>query len=250
MLMTPAGRPTSSHSREIQHGKRRLLRGLDHHRAAGGEGGGHLPRRHVERPVPGHDRCNDADGLPHGPGKMLTGNRYLARCAVELGCESGHVAQQIRRAQDVHLDAGADRFAVVDGLDLAESLRMRLDGLCEPEQQSLAFRRFHRGPRSAIERVACRADRTVHIGIRRRWHRCQVTRRGRLGDVDGLVNADELAVDVHALCVAQERCGLGRNAIGLQHAFDRRNHRPLPRVDGAPIVLPAPCANNGFLGQF
>ena len=65
-LRTPSGRP---HSREQlgegEHRQRRLAGRLDHHGAAGGDGGPDLARAHREREVPRGDHQRRADGLLH-----------------------------------------------------------------------------------------------------------------------------------------------------------------------------------------
>ena len=65
-LRTPPGRPASSRiCGHGQHRQRRLLGGLDHHRAAGGDRRADLARAHGQREVPRRDEDARADGLLH-----------------------------------------------------------------------------------------------------------------------------------------------------------------------------------------
>ena len=67
----PGGSPASAiELREEQRGERRLRRGLEHDRAAGGERGRDLVRDEVEREVEGRDRADDADRLPQREGEL------------------------------------------------------------------------------------------------------------------------------------------------------------------------------------
>ena len=75
-LSVPSGKPGLERQlAEAQRGQRRLLGGLQHDRAAGGERRGDLPGRHQQREVPGHDLGADADRLAQRVDRGRRGRR-------------------------------------------------------------------------------------------------------------------------------------------------------------------------------
>ena len=84
-LSTPAGQPGLLEDlRQREHRQRRLLRGLDDHRAAGGDRRADLARAHRHREVPRRDRVARPDGLAHRdqpPGAVRARSRSGPRCA-------------------------------------------------------------------------------------------------------------------------------------------------------------------------
>ena len=107
-LSTPAGSPRALEDlRQREHRQRRLLRGLDDHRAARRDGGADLARAHRHREVPGRDQQARADRLLHheqaaaavGRGReaAVDAHRLLGEPAEELG-RVGDLRRATRRS--------------------------------------------------------------------------------------------------------------------------------------------------------
>ena len=99
-LKTPAGRPGLVEDlRQREHAQRRLLRGLDDHRAAGGDGRADLARAHRHREVPRRDRVARPDRLLHRdqpPDAVGRGRRSGPRCAPPPPRTSGRTRRRRR----------------------------------------------------------------------------------------------------------------------------------------------------------
>ncbi len=127
-LRTPGGSPASRASSPSRSAvERRLLRGLEHDRAAGGQRRPDLPDRHQQREVPGDDLGADADRLAsrvtEDPRVARRDGRALdlgrpARVVLEVGDAVGHV-DPLGELQ---------RLAVVERLELGQLL---LDVACD-----------------------------------------------------------------------------------------------------------------------
>ena len=217
---------------EIQHGQRSLLRRLEHDGAAGRERRGDFPQRHVERPVPRHDGRHHPNGFLARRGKVTTWRRYLPRRPGDLGGEARHIAQQLGAAENIHLDAGAQRLAIVQGLDFAEGLRLLLDQVGEAQQDPLPVPGFHPDPVAVLEGPVGRRDRAVHVllagggdagqGFAGGWFEHRHAALGR-----GL---DERAVDVELVLLPEKRAGGIGDAVAVDHRFDFWMHNyPLDR---------------------
>ena len=116
---------------EPQRRERRLLGRLQDARAARGERGPELPRRHDERKIPRDDLRDDADGLAARVGvdarALQAADGDVDRRAFDLRGPAGHVAEVVARARHVD-DAGhLLRLAVVDALELGELVGVLVD---------------------------------------------------------------------------------------------------------------------------
>ena len=121
-LRTPGGSPHSSSSfAERQHRERRVLRRLDHHRAAGGDRRADLAGAHRRREVPGGDEVAGADGLTHHqhPAGGVPGRLVVAVEAQRLAREP---AEELGRVRDLRLRLG-DGLAHLQGHQQAPGRR-------------------------------------------------------------------------------------------------------------------------------
>ena len=119
--------------RDAEHGQRRLRVRLEDDRAAGGESGRELPRRHQQRVVPGNDLRADTHRLLQRVGQKGAADRAgAAGDRAEHRCE---VAEVLDRPGDLGLD-GRDRLTDVPRLELGELAAIRLDRIRERVQQA------------------------------------------------------------------------------------------------------------------
>src|SRR6185503_1046009 len=81
------------------------------------------------------------------------------------------VAEDGHRERDVDPRRVADRLPAVEGLELGDLLRLRLDQVRELPEDLAPIRARHLRPRTLVEGLARRADRGLDVGL------------GRLGDV-------------------------------------------------------------------
>ena len=157
-----------------QRGERRVLGGLEHDAAAGGERRPDLPHRHQQRKVPRNDRAHHADRLAARVGEELVlaepGQRRLHRRAFDLGGPAGAVAQEVHRRRHVHALRDDERLAVVDRLDLGELGRVGLEQIGQLQEPALAIDRACRAPLARLERGARRLHGEVHVGGAGRRH--------------------------------------------------------------------------------
>ena len=113
-----------------QRGERRLLRGLQHDRAAGRKSRAELPRRHQQREIPRNDLPDDADRLANRVGQKLccsAARRNGNRVSFDLGGPAGHVAEQIGREGHVGDARDRERLAVVERFELREFFQVLFD---------------------------------------------------------------------------------------------------------------------------
>lgn len=166
-----------------QRGQRRLLGGIEDHRAAGGQRRSDLPGHHQEREVPGQHEAGDARGLAHDEREVVVG---LGRdAAVELVDQLGVPEEAVDGLGDV---AG---LAIEDGLAGVERLHHRqLAGvpghqLGEPDQDALALARREARPAAVLEGAARAGDGEVHVGAAAGRHASEEVARGRVDGVEG-----------------------------------------------------------------
>jgi ParB family chromosome partitioning protein len=113
-------------------GQRRLLRRLDDHRAAGGEGRGHLPAVEVHGVVPRHDRGDDADRrVAHEVADVAPHAR--AHAAAHAAPFLGVVAQDLGAERDL-LRAVGHRLALLARQEVGELVDVGVDQLGAPAQ--------------------------------------------------------------------------------------------------------------------
>ena len=164
---TPSGRPHSSSSlRQRQHRERRLLGGLDHHRAAGGDRGADLARAHRVGEVPGGDEVARADRLAHDQDARgaVAGVLVVAVDPQRLAREP---AEELGRVGELGLRLG-DRLAHLQRHQQGEvvgALVERLEGAVE-DLRALVRRR--RGPTRPARRRRRRSRPARRRGSRRR----------------------------------------------------------------------------------
>ena len=144
-LSTPRGQPGLVEDLgQREHRQRRLLGRLDHHRAAGGDGGADLARAHRHREVPGRDHVTRADGLAHGqqpPGAVGRG-RVAALDPHRL---LGEPAEELRRVGDLGLGL-RERLAHLERHDQRELVGALGERLVGAAQDLAALARRVRGP--------------------------------------------------------------------------------------------------------
>jgi hypothetical protein len=138
---------------QAQGGERRVLGGLEDHRAAGGQRRRDLPHGHQQREVPRDDGADHAHRLAAGEAEELPvahqRHRQLHRAAFDLGGPAGHVADEVDGQGHVHVARHGHRLAVVDGFQLGEFLGVgfqqvgqRAAGAPGPPGGGAAIRRF------------------------------------------------------------------------------------------------------------
>ena len=98
------------------------------------------------------------------------GQRRLHRRALDLGRPAGAVAHEVHGRRHVHALRDDERLAVVDGLDLGELGRVRLEQVGQLQQPALAIDRAGRAPFARLERGARRFHGAVHVGGAGRRH--------------------------------------------------------------------------------
>ena len=145
---------------QLEERERRLLRGLDHHRAARAEGGGELPGRHQQRVVPGNDLAGHPERLLHGHRDRVVGD--VQDLAVQLGGEPAVILEARGHVGDVELGLH-DRLARVQGLELGQLRQLLPDLLREAQQDAAAFLAGDVAP-AALERAPGRAHRAIDVG--------------------------------------------------------------------------------------
>jgi hypothetical protein len=133
---------------ETQRGERRLIRGLQHHRVAGHQRAGDLPRREHDRVVVRDDARHDAVGLAKGVVQVV--GRAGDRLAPQLQRRRRREAQERRREPHVAAHRG-DGVAAVDGVEHGQLLLVGEHGLGEPGQRLRAGPRAH--PRPVAGRI-------------------------------------------------------------------------------------------------
>jgi hypothetical protein len=182
---------------QAEESQRRLLRGLDHARAARAEGGRDLPGGHEQRVVPGNDLPGHAHRLLEGEGQRVVGNGQ--DFTVDLGGQAAVVLEAGGGVVDIELRLD-DRLAGVQGLQLGELGASGADGLRDAEEDAatllgggIAPAAFERGPR--------RADRPIHVFRPRIRHLGDDLVRGRVADFQGAARGrcDPLSPDQHRL---------------------------------------------------
>ena len=196
-LSTPPGRPGLLQDLgQRQHRQRRLLCGLDHHRAAGGDRRADLARAHRQREVPGGDHQARPDGLLHrqdAPGAVggdrvaaVDADRLLREPAEELG-RVGDLAQRL-----------LDRLAHLQGHEEGQLILALGDHLEGAAQDLAALARRHGGKLGAgVDGGVQRGLGVVH---RRVGDVAQRLLGGRVLDAEGALGAvAPLAGDVELL---------------------------------------------------
>ena len=168
-----------------QRGERRLLRGLEHDRAAGGQRRADLPDRGGDRGVPRDDRADDADRLLARVREVLVRQGVVDRPAVERGGEPGVEAQH---AGDPALVGAAarQRLAHVQGVGAARS-----SSQCRSNRSAIrsssSWRCAGAGPPPRARRKRrARRDRGVDVGrVRTRGRRRAAPAGGRVPGLHG-----------------------------------------------------------------
>ena len=144
-LSTPAGQPGLLEDlRQRVHRQRRLLGGLDDHRAAGGDRRADLARAHRHREVPRRDRVAGPDGLAHRdqpPGAVGRGRE----AALDPHGLLGEPAEELRRVGDLGLGL-RERLAHLERHHHRELVRALGDQLERAAQDLAALARRVRGP--------------------------------------------------------------------------------------------------------
>src|SRR5580765_8492076 len=137
--------------RQRERGQRRLLRRLQHRRAAGADRRRELPRRHQQRVIPRHDLPGDADRLAQRQAHRIV--RYRYDIAVNLGGQAAVILEASGDVGDVELGFD-DRLAGVAGLQRGKLLAARANDFRQLEQHSAAVLRGRALPGTLVERRA------------------------------------------------------------------------------------------------
>ena len=147
--------------------QRRLLRRLEHHRAAGGERRCELPGRQHQRYVPRNDGAHDANRfLDRVPETLRTRERGhdVRGLAENLAGPAADAANGPGRAHDVEVARHESEHAVVDGLDLSEFVGVLFDQVRQAPEQAFAGFRRHAAPGRILERLARGGHGRIDIG--------------------------------------------------------------------------------------
>jgi hypothetical protein len=227
---------------QAQHAQRRFLRGLEHHRVAGGQRRGQLPRRHQQREIPRHDRADHAQWFAGDQAQLvLAGGRDLA---VDLVQRLGRPREAADRRGQVDVARIVDRLAHVQGFQQGQLVGVLLDQRHQLLQGLLALDRPGPGPVAGLEAAPRRAHRAVDVRLPAARHLPQHPAVDRAGAVEGAAvgGIDVLAID--------EGLGAQRQACG--HRFPVRAgacsaHFGLPRLFLRPrgpgtVILERPVA--------
>jgi hypothetical protein len=145
-------------------GERRLLGGLEHDGAAGGQRGPELAAGHRQREVPRHDLAGHADGLAQHVAQPFAGGGDLVGFALQLGRPAGLIAQLADRAADIHHAAELDRAAHVQRLDQRELVAIRFDQVGELVDEAGTLIGLHLGPRT-LESGARGGNGGIDVGL-------------------------------------------------------------------------------------
>ena len=149
-------------------GLRRLLRRLDDHGVADGKSRRDLPRHQEQRQVPGAHDSHHA----HRASKRVVqrtvpvGSRRFERLGPERPHHAGEDAKVRRPARDIDLACKGDRLAGVVYLGAEELVAALHDPVRHPLEESQSVVDGHRAP-GPDQRVTCRRDRLVDIGVAR-----------------------------------------------------------------------------------
>ena len=150
-----------------QAGKRGLLGGLQHNRAAGSKRGAQLPGGHQQRKVPGNDLADHADRLFECVGKVLCarsiGDRERDGVALNFCGPSRHIAKQIHGKRNVGGFCDGKGLAIVQRFQVGKFFRMLLQQVGEFPDQSPALGCGHSAPGTIVERRARRLNGPLDI---------------------------------------------------------------------------------------
>jgi hypothetical protein len=201
---------------EHQRGQRRVLRRLEHDAVARGERRADLPRRHVERVVPGRDRGAHAERLAHDrraqPGDVLAG-----RLALEGARGAGEEAQVVDGQGQVERRRELQRLAGVGALHARELVGALLEQAGQMVEHGGALARGDAAPVAPLEGGLGGGDGAVGIG------------GGAVGDLgDGLARARIVhgagALGGHVLAVDE-------HVVALDVVSDGHRAAPICRTD-------------------
>ena len=143
-----------------QRGERGQFGGLDDHRAAGGQGGDHLPHRHLQRVVPRGDGGHDADGFPADRGGVV-GGVLRGGLALQVARGPGEEGDVVDTAGDVELRRQPHRFTGLADLLGHHLVRVSRQQFGQRGQHLGALRGCCAGP--AGQRGAGRGHRGVDV---------------------------------------------------------------------------------------
>ena len=145
---------------EFERGERRLLGGLQHAGASGGERGSELPCAHQQWIIPRDYLSRDSDGL-------------FQRQAHRIVWHGIYVADNFRRQATIVFKAGCDIVDVKFGFDnglasisafqLGEQRGILADFFRQAKENSPAFLRGRRRPRTFVKRGSGRCNCAVHV---------------------------------------------------------------------------------------
>ena len=151
---------------ESQRRQRRILGGLDDHRAARGESGSDLPRRDDGGVVPGGDRPDHAEGLAQGESEAVLRTHIGQdhRLTGDLVRPPGIVPERRRGGGDVPGDGVGVELAHLRRLEGGEFRCVLFDEVCGTGEDPATFGAGHARPRTGLEGHPGRLDGGVDIG--------------------------------------------------------------------------------------
>jgi hypothetical protein len=180
---------------ELQQRQRRLLGRLEHHRAAGGEGGTEFPGGQHQRIIPRHDQPAHADRFLEREIQRVVGDaqgftvHLVGQAAVVL--EAGGGVSHVELAFD-------NWFAAVERLQFRQAGRVFADQCGHLQQDAAA--NLGLGRIAPVCVVECRAGGVhgpVDVGCRRLGHDGNVFAGGGIDHVAGGIGSDPFMVDKH-----------------------------------------------------
>ena len=149
--------------REAQSRHRGLFSKFKHDGTAAGKCRSQLPGGHQEREVPGNDLGDDAYWFPQGVGVKIGTSGERQTLARYLRGPAGHITEHIDGKGNVGDARYGIGFAIVEGFQFGEFLKVLLKQIAELPKQAPALRRRHTGPCAVVEGTTGCKDGEVDI---------------------------------------------------------------------------------------
>src|SRR5215470_19678780 len=145
----------------------RLFRGLENHRAPGGQRRAEFPRRHQQREVPGNDLSYDTDWLTQRVREILGARRVRYgdrnRVPLEFGRPPCHVAEQVGSQRNVGGARYFEGLAVIECFEFGELLQVLINQVCKFPHDAAAFGRCEPRPGTRFKGCTRSLHRPVNI---------------------------------------------------------------------------------------
>jgi len=163
-------------------GQRCLLSWLHHDGAAGREGRCKLPSLHRCREIPRNDLPTNTDWLLTRVAEEGTVDGD--RLPVDLVSPARIVAVHLQHEAKVNMLGDHERLAVVNGLESSELIKVSLNKIGSPMQDSATLGWRHAAPRPMIKCFPSGSDSQVHIFLLAGSNRADLLLGGRIKRVE------------------------------------------------------------------